>query len=49
VVSPEDFPLLRHLYEIVALDLPVDIPWSSFFGGETRHDQAIAQAPGARD
>jgi glycerol-3-phosphate dehydrogenase (NAD(P)+) len=38
-VRPDDFPLLRHLYEVVALDLPLDIPWRSFFGGE----------PGARD
>jgi len=34
MVSPEDFPLLRHLYEVIAPELPVDIPWSSFFGGE---------------
>ena len=34
MVSPEDFPLLRHLYEVIALDLPLDIPWRSFFGGE---------------
>jgi glycerol-3-phosphate dehydrogenase (NAD(P)+) len=39
MVSPEDFPLLRHLYEVIALQLPVDIPWSSFFGGEPGHDQ----------
>lgn len=41
MVSPEDFPLLRHLYEVIALDRPVDIPWSSFFGGEPGHDGAI--------
>ncbi|HET7478651.1 MAG TPA: hypothetical protein VFJ72_03945 [Rubrobacteraceae bacterium] len=34
VVAEEDFPLLRHLYEVVALDRPVDMPWSTFFGGE---------------
>src|SRR5262249_39166004 len=39
-VSQEDFPLLRHLYEVVALELPLDIPWSSFFGGEPGHDRA---------
>jgi glycerol-3-phosphate dehydrogenase (NAD(P)+) len=39
MVNPEDFPLLRHLYEVIALQLPVDIPWSSFFGGEPGHDQ----------
>jgi len=38
-MSPEDFPLLRHLYEVVALERPVDIPWSSFFGGEPGHDR----------
>jgi glycerol-3-phosphate dehydrogenase (NAD(P)+) len=37
VVSPEDFPLLRHLYEVIALELPLDIPWSAFFGGEPGH------------
>jgi glycerol-3-phosphate dehydrogenase (NAD(P)+) len=42
MVSLEDFPLLRHLYEVIALDLPVDIPWSSFFGGEPGHDPAMA-------
>jgi glycerol-3-phosphate dehydrogenase (NAD(P)+) len=39
IVRPEDFPLLRHLYEVIALDRPVDIPWSSFFGGEPGHDR----------
>lgn len=34
VVAPEDFPLMRHLHEVVALDEPVDVPWESFFGGE---------------
>lgn len=34
VVSPEDFPLMRHLYEVVANDAPVDMPWGTFFGGE---------------
>jgi glycerol-3-phosphate dehydrogenase (NAD(P)+) len=49
MVSPEDFPLLRHLYEVIALAQPVDIPWSSFFGGEPGHDRAAARAPGMRD
>jgi glycerol-3-phosphate dehydrogenase (NAD(P)+) len=39
MMSPEDFPLLRHLYEVIAHDAPVDIPWSSFFGGEPGHDR----------
>ena len=34
VVRAEDFPLLRHLHEVVALERPVDMPWSRFFGGE---------------
>jgi glycerol-3-phosphate dehydrogenase (NAD(P)+) len=34
MVGTEDFPLLRHLYEVIAQGLPVAIPWSSFFGGE---------------
>jgi glycerol-3-phosphate dehydrogenase (NAD(P)+) len=34
VVREGDFPLMRHLYEVVALDEPLDMPWSAFFGGE---------------
>ena len=34
VVGQDDFPLMRHLYEVVALQRPLSIPWSSFFGGE---------------
>jgi glycerol-3-phosphate dehydrogenase (NAD(P)+) len=34
VVGPDDFPLMRHLHEVVALERPVSIPWSRFFGGE---------------
>ena len=49
MVSPEDFPLLRHLYEVIALERPLDIPWRSFFGGEPGHDRATAHAPGMRD
>jgi glycerol-3-phosphate dehydrogenase (NAD(P)+) len=45
MVSPVDFPLLRHLYEVIALQLPVDIPWGSFFGGEPGHDRANAHSP----
>jgi glycerol-3-phosphate dehydrogenase (NAD(P)+) len=34
VIGKEQFPLLRHLYEVIALERPVDIPFSKFFGGE---------------
>ncbi|MBA4116569.1 MAG: glycerol-3-phosphate dehydrogenase [Rubrobacter sp.] len=34
VVGPEDFPLMRHLHAIVALDEPLNMPWETFFGGE---------------
>jgi glycerol-3-phosphate dehydrogenase (NAD(P)+) len=34
VVAPEDFPLTRFLYEVVEHDAPLEVPWSSFFGGE---------------
>jgi glycerol-3-phosphate dehydrogenase (NAD(P)+) len=49
VVGPEDFPLLRHLYEVIGLELPVDIPWSSFFGGEPGDNGAMTHAPGMRE
>ncbi len=32
LVAPERFPLLRHLYEVVGLDQPVNVPWDRFFG-----------------
>lgn len=34
VVGEEDFPLMRHLHAVVAEDEPLDMPWSTFFGGE---------------
>jgi glycerol-3-phosphate dehydrogenase (NAD(P)+) len=34
VVGPDEFPLMRHLYEVIALERPVNMPWSRFFGGE---------------
>jgi glycerol-3-phosphate dehydrogenase (NAD(P)+) len=34
VVAADAFPLMRHLYEIVALERPPNMPWSRFFGGE---------------
>lgn len=32
VLKPEQFPLLRHLHDVVANDGAVDVPWKSFFG-----------------
>lgn len=32
VVPAEQFPLLRHLYEVVGEDKAVDVPWKKFFG-----------------
>ena len=34
VVAEDDFPLMRHLYEVIGLERPLDMPWSRFFGGE---------------
>jgi glycerol-3-phosphate dehydrogenase (NAD(P)+) len=34
VVAQDVFPLMRHLHEVIALQRPVDMPWSRFFGGE---------------
>jgi glycerol-3-phosphate dehydrogenase (NAD(P)+) len=34
VVGPDDFPLMRHLYEVIGQGRPVNMPWSRFFGGE---------------
>ncbi len=34
VIAATHFPLTRFLYEVVANDAPLEIPWSSFFGGE---------------
>jgi glycerol-3-phosphate dehydrogenase (NAD(P)+) len=36
IVEQGDFPLMRHLHSVVALDEPLDMPWSTFFGGEGR-------------
>ena len=33
-IAETDFPLVRALYEIVAHDAPLDLPWEKFFGGE---------------
>jgi glycerol-3-phosphate dehydrogenase (NAD(P)+) len=34
IVGADDFPLIRHLHAIVAKDEPLNMPWSTFFGGE---------------
>ncbi len=36
ILAPEDFPLMRHLHAVIAEDEPLDMPWSTFFGGEPR-------------
>lgn len=33
VLEPHEFPLLRHLHDIVVDDAPVDLPWDEFFRG----------------
>jgi glycerol-3-phosphate dehydrogenase (NAD(P)+) len=40
VVAEGDFPLMRHLYEVIGLERPLNMPWNRFFGGE-----AAARAP----
>ena len=34
VLKQEDFPLLRHMYDVTVRDVPLDIPWKAFFGGQ---------------
>jgi glycerol-3-phosphate dehydrogenase (NAD(P)+) len=34
VVAEDAFPLMRHLYEVIGLERPLNVPWSRFFGGE---------------
>jgi glycerol-3-phosphate dehydrogenase (NAD(P)+) len=46
VVADDDFPLMRHLYEVVALQRPLNMPWRHFFGGEPT--QRAAQPASAR-
>jgi glycerol-3-phosphate dehydrogenase (NAD(P)+) len=31
VIAEHEFPLLRHLYEVVGLERPLDVPWDRFF------------------
>jgi glycerol-3-phosphate dehydrogenase (NAD(P)+) len=41
VVAEADFPLMRHLYEVVALERPLNLPWRRFFGGEPAQRVAV--------
>jgi glycerol-3-phosphate dehydrogenase (NAD(P)+) len=34
VIAQDDFPLMRHLYDVVGLERLLDMPWSRFFDGE---------------
>ncbi|HMQ37336.1 MAG TPA: glycerol-3-phosphate dehydrogenase [Micropruina sp.] len=34
VLQPGQFPLLRHLHEVVAKDRAVNVPWKTFFGSD---------------
>jgi glycerol-3-phosphate dehydrogenase (NAD(P)+) len=33
VVTEDEFPLMRHLYEVIARERPLAVPWERFFGG----------------
>ncbi len=53
VAADDDFPLMRHLYEVVGLERPLNMPWERFFGGEPAQRAAVhgdarsrATAPG---
>ena len=34
VLQADQFPLLRHLHDVVANDQAVNVPWKSFFGAD---------------
>lgn len=34
VVAADDFPLVRFLYDVVARDGALEVPWDTFFGGQ---------------
>ncbi len=36
IIGPGDFPLMRHLHAVIARDQPLQVPWSTFFGGAAR-------------
>jgi glycerol-3-phosphate dehydrogenase (NAD(P)+) len=42
VVTESDFPLMRHLYEVIGQQRPLNMPWSRFFGGEPTRRAASA-------
>jgi glycerol-3-phosphate dehydrogenase (NAD(P)+) len=42
VVAESDFPLMRHLYEVIGHQRPLNMPWSRFFGGEPTRREASA-------
>ena len=44
VIAPSDFPLMRALYEVMGHDKHLEVPWSSFFGGEPRGGAATEGA-----
>jgi len=47
LIGPDELPLLRHLYEVIALERPLDVPWARFFGGEPGgRPTGAAPAPG---
>ena len=48
VVAGDDFPLMRHLYEVVGLERPLNMPWRHFFGGEPAQ-RAPSGATGSSD
>src|SRR5215203_2539019 len=37
IIEPEEFPLMRHLHSVVGLDESLDMPWPTFFGGESEN------------
>jgi hypothetical protein len=39
--------LLRHLYEVVVLERPLDLPWKSFFGGGREYGPLSTERPRA--
>jgi glycerol-3-phosphate dehydrogenase (NAD(P)+) len=34
LIDEQDFPLLRHLYEVITEKRELDMPWKTFFGGQ---------------
>ena len=47
VVDEDDFPLMRHLHEVVGLERPLDMPWTRFFGGEPARRAPVSASPGS--